>query len=83
MVEIDDDLIFKIIEMHTDMKYVRKTLEKHEEELQEQKKDYNRRLNIVEQNQSKIMTYIVLIGSAITIGLNIVFHLGDKIRSLL
>lgn len=84
---IDPELRDKIIETHTDMKHVRRTLQEHDdgiEELRNQHDDkieelrnlHDERLREIEQTQSKIMTYIVIIGSAITFVMNAVIQGG-------
>jgi CO dehydrogenase/acetyl-CoA synthase beta subunit len=70
MCDIDPDLRDKIIETHTDMRHVRKQLEGGKETF----KDHDERLRELEQTQSKIMTYIIAIGSAITIAVNAAIH---------
>lgn len=42
-------------------------------------KTHDERLRDLEQNQSKIMTYIVLIGSGIALGMKALFALWDKL----
>lgn len=79
MTDIDPGLRDKIVEMHTDMKHVRKTIEKHDDELQELKQDHDERLRELEKNQSKILSYMVVIGAGIMFGLKGLFALWDKI----
>lgn len=76
---IDSELRDKIIETHTDMKHVRRKIEHHDDDIEELRNQHDERLRELEQNQSKIMTYIVAIGSAITIGINGLFWLAGKI----
>lgn len=87
---IDPELRDKIIETHTDMKHVRRTLQEHDdgiEELRNQHDDkieelrnlHDERLRELERTQSKIMTYIVVIGSAITLAMNAALLAIEKI----
>ena len=79
MGEIDPDLRDKIVETHTDMKHVRRTLQEHDDGIEELRNQHDERLRCLEQNQSKIMTYIVALGSAITVIVNGVLYMVGKL----
>lgn len=79
MTEIDPELRDKIIETHTDMKHVRRKIEHHDDDIEELRNQHDKRLRDLEKNQSKIMTYIVVIGSGIALGMKALFALWDKI----
>lgn len=75
----DPELRDKIIETHTDMKHVRKNIERHDDEMEELRNQHDERIRVLEQNQSKIMTYIVALGSGITILMNGILWIAAKI----
>lgn len=79
MADIDPDLRDKIVETHTDMKHVRRRLDAQDNEIEELKNQHDERLRELEKNQSRLMTYVLLIGSAITIGLNFFWEVYHKI----
>ena len=54
-------------------------IDERTERTEEQVTNHADRLQELEQNHSKIMGIAIAIGSAITIGLNAIFHLWDKI----
>ena len=76
---VDSDLRDKIVETHTDMKHVRRRLDQQDEELEELKCQHDERLRELERNQSKIMAYVVVIGSGIALGMKAMFALWDKL----
>ena len=89
--DIDQDLRTKIIDTYVNMTYLRKHVEDHDNELKELKEhldedvaklreSHDVRLRDLERNQSKIMAYVVLIGSGITIALNWLFSFGEKLH---
>lgn len=79
MAEIDPELRDKLIETHTDMKHVRRRLDEQDSELEDVRKEHDGRLRELEKNQSRIMTYVLLLGSAITVGLNFFWEIVHKI----
>lgn len=80
MTEIDPELRDKIIETHTDMKHVRRSIEKHDEELQEIKHDCDERLRELELNSSKIAGFAIAVGAGITLALNGALWLLGKMK---
>ena len=68
----DHDLLIRIDER---MERVEEMLDGGRETFQ----THDLRIRELEQNQGKIMTYVIAIGSAITIGLNAVLHLVGKL----
>ena len=79
MTDIDPELRDKIVQTHTDMRWVREKIEKHDEELQETKRDCDERLRELEQNHSKIAGMVIAVGAGITLALNGVLWLAGKI----
>ena len=80
MTDIDPELRDKIIETHTDMKHVRRAIEKHDEALQEIKQDCDERLRELEQNHSKIAGMVIAVGAGVTLALNGALWLLGKIK---
>ena len=74
--DIDPELRDKIIQTHTDMRWVRSKLESGSETF----KDHDERLRHLEQNQSRAMGIVIAIGSVITILINLAIQLWDKIK---
>ena len=74
--DIDPELRDKIIQTHTDMRWVRSKLESGSETF----KDHDERLRKLEQNQSRAMGVVVAIGSIITLLMNLAIQIWDKIR---
>ena len=74
--DIDPELRDKIIQTHTDMRWVRNKLEAGSETF----RDHDKRLRHLEQNQSRAMGVVVAIGSFITLLVNLAIQLWDKIR---
>jgi len=75
MTDIDDDLKFKIIETHTDMRHVRKQLEGGKETF----KEHYERIRDLENTKGKIMALIVFVGGLITLVFNFVLWLAARI----
>ena len=73
---VDPELRDKIIQTHTDMRWVRDKLESGSETF----KDHDKRLQHLEQNQSRAMGIVIAIGGIITIFMNLVIQLYDKIK---
>ena len=76
---IDPELRDKIVETHTDMKHVRRTLQDHDDVIEEVRNQHDERIRALEQTQSRIMAYIVIIGAAITLAMNAAFDVIEKI----
>ena len=74
--DIDPELRDKIIQTHTDMRWVRNKLESGSETF----KDHDKRLRKLEQNQSRAMGIVIAIGSIITLLMNAAIQLWDKIK---
>lgn len=73
---IDPGLRDKLIETHTDMKHVRRMIEQHGDVIEEVRNQHDERIRKLEQTQGKILTYIVVIGSVITVAMNAVMQGG-------
>ena len=73
---IDPELRDKIIQTHTDMRWVRNKLESGSETF----KDHDKRLRKLEQYQARAMGIIIAIGSFITLLMNAAIQLWDKIK---
>ena len=76
---IDPELRDKIVETHTDMKHVRRTLQDHDDVIEEVRNQHDERIRALEQTQSRIMAYIVLIGAGITLAMNAAFDVIEEI----
>lgn len=76
---IDPELRDKIVETHTDMKHVRRTLQDHDDVIEEVRNQHDERIRALEQTQSRIMAYIVLIGAGVTLAMNAAFDVIEKI----
>ena len=50
------------------------------DERTENMEDHDERIRELEKNQNKIMGIVVVIGSAITVLMNLLFHFWDSIR---
>ena len=74
--DIDPELRDKIIQTHTDMRWVRDKLESGSETF----KDHDKRLQKLERNQSRAMGIVIAIGSIITLLMNLAIQLYDKIK---
>ena len=74
--DIDPELRDKIIQTHTDMRWVRNKLESGSETF----KDHDKRLRKLEQYQARVMGVVIAIGSIITLLMNAVIQLYDKIK---
>ena len=74
--DIDPELRDKLIQTHTDMRWVRSKLEAGSETF----KDHDERLRKLEQNQSRAVGIMVAVGSVITIIVNVIIQLYDKIK---
>lgn len=76
MTEIDPELRDKIVQTHTDMRWVRGKLESGEETF----KDHDERLRELEQNHSKIAGIVLAVGAGITLALNGALWLLGKMK---
>ena len=75
MSDIDPELRDKIIETHTDMQNLKRMLEDGRKTF----RNHDARIRNLEQNQSKVMGIVVTVGSMITIALNGLMWLAEKI----
>ena len=73
---IDPDLRDKLIETHTDMKHVRWMIEQHGDVIEELRTQHDERIRKLEQTQSKILAYIIAVGSVITVAMNAAIQIG-------
>ena len=72
---VDPELRDKIIQTHTDMRWVRNKLESGSETF----KDHDKRLQKLERNQSWAVGVVIAIGGTITVITNILIQLWDKL----
>lgn len=75
----DPELRDKIIETHTDMKHVRKSIERHDDEMEELRNQHDERIRVLEQTQSKLMATVLVVGSGITVIMNGILWIAAKI----
>ena len=73
---VDPELRDKIIQTHTDMRWVRNKLESGSETF----KEHDERLRQLERDQSRAVGILVAVGSVITILINLAIQLYDKIK---
>ena len=73
---VDPELRDKIIQTHTDMRWVRSKLEAGSETF----KDHDERLRKLERNQSWAVGVVIAVGSIITVLINTIIQIWDKIR---
>ena len=73
---VDPELRDKIIQTHTDMRWVRSKLEAGSETF----KDHDERLRKLERNQSWAVGVVIAVGSVITIIVNVIIQVYDKIK---
>jgi len=75
MSDIDPELRDKIIETHTDMQNLKRMLEDGRKTF----RNHDARIRNLEQNQSKVMGIVVTVGSMITIIMNGLLWIVNKI----
>lgn len=75
MTDIDPELRDKLIQTHTDMRWVRDKLESGAETF----KDHDERLRDLEQNRNKIAGIVIAVGAGIALAMNGVLWLLGKV----